>query len=120
MTQQKSPCGVGAPDTGKDNRRCTRDGASQAPGQAPDSDLALFLAVLFNDGDLIEIRPIEIWRDDGKKQSDLIGDERQWLTPREVLEKAEDLRSITIVTAQAAGIPLAGTQTVPETPVAAE
>ena len=32
----------------------------------------------------------------------------------------EDLRAITVTTARAAGIPLAGTQRVPEAPVAAE
>ena len=53
----------------------------------PKEQLRHFLAALFDQHDIVEIRPIEIWRDDisGNRHSKVFRSERRWLTRAEIL-----------------------------------
>ena len=54
----------------------------------PKEQLRQFLAALFDQHDIVEVRPIEIWRDRAQRQSplqSLRSLERRWLTRAEIL-----------------------------------
>ena len=58
--------------------------------------LRRFLATLYEPGDLVEIRPIEIWQDESGRRSRPLSGARQWLAPAEVLERSAQFAALNV------------------------
>jgi hypothetical protein len=56
------------------------------------AELRRFLRVLFKANDLIELRPIEIWEEDGEKKNRLLPSQRVWLTRGELVDRFASLQ----------------------------
>lgn len=57
-----------------------------------------FLHALYGKGDIVEVRPIEIWRDahSGKRRSKVLHNERQWLAPQEIFASRDRLQALNV------------------------
>lgn len=71
-------------------------GAVSFPEQIPGAELQVhsYLEALFEDDDLVEIRPIECWTEGGSKRSRLASNRRHWISARDCCECADGLHSL--------------------------
>ena len=70
----------------------------QAPSGQPcdlPEQLSTFLAAHFEPENLVEVRPIEVWFDDGKKRTRPLKNHRAWLKPAEIIERFDALMKLT-------------------------
>jgi hypothetical protein len=58
--------------------------------------LTRFVTTLYAEGDLIEVRPIELWHGPGGKRSRPLSDARQWLHPTEIVRAFDELWAINL------------------------
>jgi hypothetical protein len=73
-------------------------GTANYPAQIPDAELQVhnYLEALFDENDLVEIRPIECWAERGAKRSRLASNRRFWITAGECAECAIGLHSLSV------------------------
>ena len=64
----------------------------------PEDQFRQFVATLFDESDIVEVRPIEIWTDakDGHRCSRVLRRERRWLTTRELFSSYQALSLLNV------------------------